>query len=387
MAAEDKKSVDPHDVAFVDAWEQRAQGGKAADVPPAWRPEIEPLLQLRTRWQDQPLPEVPPAVRAVVMAAAVERAAAPTRPTLWAWLGGLLLRPVPILAAAGAIALGVALSLRQAPVSAPPQQSGAVAMLPVEADAAMAAGTDRAVAGQQVQPPPPVHIAPPAAETRAEPPTVPKDAPAIAGRPEATSRGSMAGSDLASSRGHRSTMGGGAAVAVSGAAREQRAEATGQDPAGLPDVDQPIAARPASVAPGSADESLAVAKQMAPLLAAEGEAPARQLSEAAAPPPVARAAVAESRRSAGGSQAADAAASAGAGVSALRKRAEQEVQPAARRSALLRLRAAAERAGDRDQVKWATEQLAVLSGDAGAAKAKASAPPPVPPSPRADAGP
>ena len=116
------------DADFVDAYERRLAGGVATEVPTQWRDEIEQMVRVHARIAALPLPEVSPAVRSVVLTAAAQSAVENSAPqSIFARLAEYLFRPGPILVAASAAALLIAVSARNDKTMAPVSDMGAVA--------------------------------------------------------------------------------------------------------------------------------------------------------------------------------------------------------------------------------------------------------------------
>jgi hypothetical protein len=138
------------DAAMIDALERRRDGGAAADVPAEWQPEVEAWLRLQRRVRSEPLPEVAPSVRSVVLGAAAELAPtyAAVSPSWWSrWL-----QPVPLMAGLTAAALAVAVAVRWAPghgrMAGEVATEGAMVAEAVEAAAEPGPGAARAAAAE-----------------------------------------------------------------------------------------------------------------------------------------------------------------------------------------------------------------------------------------------
>lgn len=115
------------DAAVVDAYERRKAGASPADVPTEWRAEVEDFVRLHRRLQAEPLTDVAPSVRAVILAAAAEATREPMREPLFTRLLHLMMRPGPVLAAMTLAALVVAVGVRVDRQAAAPPLSQAVA--------------------------------------------------------------------------------------------------------------------------------------------------------------------------------------------------------------------------------------------------------------------
>lgn len=203
------------DAAFVDAYERRLAGGTPSDVPAQWRDEIEQMARMHARLAALPLPEVSPAVRSVVLTAAAQVAAEASQPkSVFARLFEFLLKPGPILVAASAAALLIAVNVRNdKPAGEPVADVGAVAVLdraetPAAAPAAPAAAPAPAPAAAvaEAKPAPaagPVGAAAAPAEPAAAEPAVAADQPGsapIAARPASVAPDSSEKAQVAGDR-------------------------------------------------------------------------------------------------------------------------------------------------------------------------------------------
>ncbi len=152
------------DARLIDAFERRQAGGSADEVPPSWLTEVDEFVRVHRRVQAQPLPELPPSIRGVIMAAAVQATQAQEKRSLWSQIFAALLKPGPVLGLATATALAVALSVRTdrpaAPVQAPAaelktaQQDQPIARQAAPASAAAVPADQQAAAPAGAIPPP-----------------------------------------------------------------------------------------------------------------------------------------------------------------------------------------------------------------------------------------
>lgn len=123
------------DAAFIDAYERRKAGAQAGDVPAEWRAEVEDFVRIHQRLAAEPMPDVSPAVRSIILSAAAEATREPMQQPLFTRLLHLLMRPGPILAVMTVAALAVAVAVR--PDKSPSSSSlpvGAVASAPEVAE-------------------------------------------------------------------------------------------------------------------------------------------------------------------------------------------------------------------------------------------------------------
>ncbi len=121
------------DAAFIDAYERRKAGGRPTDVPAEWRAEVEDFVRIHQRLAAEPMPDVSPAVRSIILSAAAEATREPMQQPLFTRLLHLIMRPGPVLAMMTVAALAVAVGVRLDKAAAPPELPiGAVASHVVE---------------------------------------------------------------------------------------------------------------------------------------------------------------------------------------------------------------------------------------------------------------
>lgn len=176
------------DAAFIDAYERRKAGGRATDVPVEWRAEVEDFVRIHQRLAAEPMPNVSPAVRSIILSAAAEATREPMQEPLFTRLLQLIMRPGPVLALMTVAALAVAVGVRMDKVPAPPElPAGAVASHVAEPSLQVPPG-DRVVAAEPARGAEPTTLAPveePAAAPAAAVAQVDEGKPAPAGQPSA----------------------------------------------------------------------------------------------------------------------------------------------------------------------------------------------------------
>lgn len=344
------KTLEPSahdDAAFVDAYERRLAGGRPEDVPVVWREEIEQMVAIHERVAALPLPDVSPAVRSLVLTAAAQ-AVAQREVSIWSRVAAWLMKPGPILVAATAAALAVAVGVREQKTA--PVEAGAVAML--EREPAPAAAE-------------PQRAPPPAVAAAEAPPPAAAEPAATAPVPQAPAGGQPLQAALADEsaaprgRPSRAYAAEPASIAPESNAAEKLAPSQRQQRVAEDDLGQQQNYRAATKEALPSAPVMAFANQEAAKGAAADDAvdalakdSAKQAEQKAEP-----------RREAQKKMAADeesgyAQNNFGSTVALLRAEAEKTTDPNKKRAILLKLRAAALQAGDGKSAQWAEQALA-----------------------------
>jgi hypothetical protein len=338
------------DAAFIDAYERRKAGTRADDVPAEWRAEVEDFVRIHQRLAAEPMPDVSPAVRSIILSAAAEATREPMQQPLFTRLLHFLMRPGPVLAVMTVAALAVAVAVR-------PAKSPGSAALP---DGAVASAPE-------VAEPPTLHNQP---ATRAEEPVAlgekPVDVPQL---PAAAAPPEVA---AAAPQAHAA-----AAEPTAGPAKPARtiaAHPASLGPAEAQAVAQDDAAKDAKrpQAPQYLDEAVQgnQYRNVAGAVAAEQAAPtankAEMAKDLAADKAVEKAsakgaakapAMEEANNAPSAAPSVQSATPAADGVGDLRARLDKTSDPDERVALLHKLVASAHKSGDAKTEKWATEQL------------------------------